>query len=255
MFALISLFYSQLLYQMAYKKCLISFLLLVLFQSINGQFGLRLKYNNNNYEEWQTAVGHRFGQDKKLFSPGFEAGIDYWFRLKKRRIEFLPEVSYKMALTNYGTSELDKLSLSGINFNFHTQIYALDLEGDCNCPTFSKQGPSINKGLFFHFTPGLGYFAAKASVNGDPPTEFKDKASGLVFRAGIGAGMDIGLSDLITVTPVISYYFHSGMTWEKLDARPNDLEIYYPDSTVNPSQLQFTLRFGFRPDYSRGRRR
>lgn len=221
---------------------------------MSGQIGVRLKVNKTNFAEWQTALENSFGVDKKLFSPGFEAGLDYWFRLKKKRIEFLPEVSYAMANTRYDSPAFDKVRYSAINFNFHTQVYALDLEGDCDCPTFSKQGPSINKGLFFHFTPGLSYFTAKAPPLVERP-EFVDKVSGISFRAGIGVGLDLGISDLITVTPMVSYYFSSAQKWDKLNTISGTAEVIYLDSSVNPSQLQFTLRFGFRPDYTKGRRR
>lgn len=226
----------------------------IMAQAMSGQVGLRLKVNRSNFSEWQSAVQSSFGADKKLFSTGYEAGVDYWFRLKKKRIEFLPEVSFAAARTKYDVPSLDRLDYTSVNFYFHTQIYALDLEGDCNCPTFSKQGPSINKGLFFHFTPGISYYNAKAEQSAERP-EFVDKASGIAIRAGIGAGIDIGISDLLTVTPIVSYYFSSAQKWDKLNALSGTAGVVYLDSSVNPSQLQFTLRFGFRPDYTNGRRR
>lgn len=227
------------------------FITILLFSlAASGQFGLRMKYNSNNFSDWENALENRFDTEGKLYSPGYEVGLDYWFKLKKRRIEFMPEVSYAFAATKYNNAQLLDTKFTSFNFNFHTQIYALDLEGDCNCPTFSKQGPSINKGLFFHFTPGVSYYNATTTSQQliDPALE---DANGVAFKAGIGMGMDIGLSDLLTITPIISYYFNMGMNWENLAVTGTQLT----DVSASPRQLQFTLRLGFRPDYGRGRRR
>ena len=124
------------------------------------------------------------------------------------------------------------------------------MEGDCNCPTFSKQGPSINKGLFFHFTPGLGYLTTHS--NPSTGTELKsDEVMSLVLRAGIGIGLDTGINDLITITPIVSYYFHSGAAWDNMPTSANTAV----NDTANPKTTQFSIRAGFRPDYTKGRRR
>ena len=54
-----------------------------------GQFGMRLKYNSNDYVNFENAINKEFKSDVKLFNSGYEAGVDYWFRLKKKRVEFL----------------------------------------------------------------------------------------------------------------------------------------------------------------------
>jgi hypothetical protein len=226
-----------------------SFALIVLiicftFSKSSGQFGVRLKYNNNKYKNWENVINERYTTSQKLLSPGYELGVDYWFRLKKKRIEFMPEIFYGQSNTSYTDAELLKdIKATSIGFNFHTQIYALDLEGDCDCPTFSKGGSGIDKGLFFHFTPGLLYHTS--TVEFDPISSIAfNPIKHLVFRAGVGVGVDFGVSDFLTVTPIVSYYFNSLMDWEE-----------FLQSSANLSQLQFTLRLGFRQDYGRGRRR
>lgn len=221
--------------------------------NVLAQFGIRLKYNSNSFKNWQNTLVQRFSIEEKLFSNGFEAGLDYWFRLKKRRIEFMPEVSYAQSATAFNNPTIDRFNIKIFSFSFHSQIYALDLEGDCDCPTFSKQGPSLNKGLFFHFTPGIGYFNAKGTpqaILSSLPLP-NGTADGLIFKAGAGIGLDIGISDLFTVTPIISYYFHSTMNWEQLAVKEN----LPANSKNNLGLLQFTLRLGFRPDYPSNRKR
>jgi len=209
-----------------------------------AQFGVRLKYNSNNYKNWENVINQRYNTKNTLLSSGYETGVDYWFRLEKKRIEFMPELFYSQSTTTFNGAEiLDKMNATAIGFNFHTQIYALDLGNDCNCPTFSKSGSGIDKGLFFHFTPGLMYHTTTPTF--DPFISMSvEPYKKLIFHAGVGAGIDFGVNDLLTITPMISYYFSSAMNWES-----------YLQSSTNLSQLQFTLRLGFRPDYGRGRRR
>lgn len=219
------------------------FNLLIIYSAVSAQFGLRAKYNSAEYNDWDQSLKKILHTDKNMLSSGLELGVDYWFKLKKRRIEFMPELSYSSAKTSYNLVELEKISLSALHFNFNTHIYALDLEGDCNCPTFSKQGTTINKGLFFHFTPGISYnnLSTKTAINSTHKQNF------ISFKAGIGLGLDVGVSDLLTFTPIISYYFSSTATNDWFSATGVD---------TNPKLLQASLRIGFRPDYGRsGRRR
>lgn len=217
---------------------------------VYSQFGIRLKYNSNDYVNFENAINKEFKSDVKLFNSGYEAGIDYWFRLKKKRVEFMPELSYSYASSNIKATEgLTKMHMTSYNFNFHTHIYALDMEGDCDCPTFSKQGASFNKGLFFHFTPGIGYYTADATTSDNSSINYQDD-NALTFHAGIGIGLDLGISDLLTITPILSYYFNSKMTWEGIPTR-NELATL----SDNLKTIQLTIRMGFRPDYNNGRRR
>lgn len=212
--------------------------------AVFAQFGVRIKYNSNNYKNWQNSLENKYSTDTKMLSPGYELGVDYWFRLKKKRIEFMPELYYSTAKTSYSNAALlQNMEATTFGFNFHAQIYALDLEGDCDCPTFSKGGSGIDKGLFFHFTPGIFRHTTRATF--DPISSFAvNPVNHIGFKAGVGVGIDFGISDFLTLTPIVSYYFNSAMAWDE-----------FLQSKVNLSQLQFTMRLGFRPDYSRKRRR
>lgn len=234
------------------RVCLLAFLLYLGFLPFSSaQFGLRAKYNNQSFSAWDNSIFNANSNENQIFDTGYEVGLDYWFRLKKRRVEFMPEIAYSTSKSTLnGLHNIDNITLTGYYFNFNTHIYALDMEGDCDCPTFSKQGPSINKGLFFHFTPGLGYVTSNTkSINN--ATVQSDDVNSIIFRAGIGIGLDIGINDLITITPIVSYYFHSGIPWENIPTA----EATLVNATANPKNLQFTLRVGFRPDYTKGKRR
>ncbi len=58
-----------------------------------GQFGLRVKYNSTKYNEWAQDLEDKTNFSEKLLPTGYEIGVDYGFRLKKRRIEVMPELA------------------------------------------------------------------------------------------------------------------------------------------------------------------
>ncbi len=246
-------FYNQILFRMKHPlKYLLLIGILFIGLQVSAQFGVRLKYNSSDFPNFDKNFNIFPDNNTNVFGSGVEGGVDYWFKLKKRRIEFMPELAFSYASTSFKSQGLglEKINLTGYHFNFHTNIYALDLEDDCNCPTFSKQGASFNKGLFFHFTPGLGYYTTKSTFDGQGT--FENEIKDLVFRAGVGIGLDLGVSDLLTLTPILSYYFHSKMNWTD---PPNGWIYEFPHIVSdNQKLLQLTLRLGFRPDYTSGRR-
>ena len=116
-----------------------------------------------------------------------ELTLYYWFRLPKQRVEFQPSVYYAHDLgeTVANTSE--------VGFQFKTNIYVFDLGTDCHCPTFGKQGPQLQKGFFVQLSPGV--------ANG----RYLGQDRRTVATLGAGVGLDIGISNLVTITPLLAY--------------------------------------------------
>ncbi len=237
------------------KKAIPVIIFCFIFTSVFSQFGARAKYNLNTFSGFDQYIDdHTTGSNDKIFSSSIGFGLDYWFRLKNYRIEFLPEAHMGLKTSSTFNSQGTITNLSYFGFNFNTQIYLFDLEGDCDCPTFSKQGPSLKKGFFFNVSPGL-LLTNKDIANEllDPPIS----SSHLNFKIGLGVGYDIGISDLFTITPMVSYNLTPGMLFNDLRnigfVSPSSPSVI--ESSMN--QLEFQLRFGFRPDYvkSYGRRR
>lgn len=206
--------------------------------SASGQFGLRLKTHSNKLRNINAELAAAHSTNTTLYHREFEAGIDYWFRLTKSRIEFTPELS--VGYSSQSISELPDFESTLWKYNvlLNIQIYALDLEGDCNCPTFSKQGATINKGLFFQLVPKLTYNNEKLLAN-----QNSTSLNHWTYGVGIGMGLDIGISDLLTVSPIVTYFINSSFN-----------SLWVPGVDDNPSQVQFAIRFGFRPDYAHRRR-
>jgi len=170
-------------------KILVTLFLLGAF-SINSlaQVALSARYLSNSSEARDEYTAAESG-----FDSGFEVGIGYWFRLKNKRMEFTPELSY--AQMNGSTYSNTSLAL-----NANILIYPLDFHSDCDaCPTFSKDGGLIKKGFYWIISPGVWQF------DSENPVLPLEKQSSLTYRLGVGAGLDFGVTNLLTVSPFAMY--------------------------------------------------
>lgn len=186
-----------------------------------GQFGVNLRFLTT---------------EPVLSAPqdGIHAGVEYHFRLKSNRVEFHPELGYRRSFTNANFPGIT----SAIDFDFNTSIYPFDFEGDCNCPTFSKQGTLIKKGFFFEIQPGVSQQTVSI-----PPLEEED-IQHLIFKFGVAAGLDVGISDHFTVTPYIAgTRFFTGPFEEELGEGANHI-VFSPG-----------IRFSYSVDEKKRRRR
>ena len=172
---------------------------------------------------------------------GWQAGIDYWFRLKNVRVEFLPTLA--LSRQTYTLNSLAAESqVSGLHLFVNTNLYLFDFKGDCDCPTWSKEGPTLEKGFFLQLSPGVSYF----DFNLDDISEVAS-TSALAVSIGAGVGFDIGLSDLLTLTPQASARYYPSVEWEGLtQTGATDLTGVQDDSPLWHYNLG--LRLGIRLD-------
>lgn len=226
---------------------------LLFFSSlVLGQIGISAKYLNSNTRDWKNVITNTTGSENFL-DTGLEFGINYWFRLKNHRIEFLPEIVYsKRSQDDFALSQsYFSAKMNSIGINTNIQIYPLDFSNDCNCPTFSKDGNLISKGFYWLISPGLAQTSKemvvlRSDVTG-VSTETIKSDNNIVAHIGLGAGLDIGIADLFTISPFAIYDFSFGHKWEELG-----------NIKTSITSLNFGLRLMFRPDYvkqNRGLRR
>lgn len=164
---------------------LLAFSLLTL--SLSAQFGAASYYNLN-----QTRTNTVLPEEVLNFGEldnGTEFAAHYWFRLQNKRIEFLPTLYYAAA-----ESPVTGESFSEYGFQFKSNFYLFDFGGDCDCPTFGKQGPALQKGFFLQLSPGYARYAFT-------PFSGAEREGRGGFTLGGGVGLDIGISNLITLTP------------------------------------------------------
>lgn len=237
------------------KHLILSLLFSGLSLSAIGQFGLSIKQNFNDLPYWDNRATAALRTDVNMFPSGQEIGLDYWFRLKNARIEFLPQLAYSRSRTNVLNDVfVQGYSLDQGHLNFNTNIYFLDLKDDCDCPVFSKQGNFLTKGLFLQISPGLVYSFEK--INFVPSTSPSVNDNDLSYKIGAAIGIDIGITDFFTITPMAGINYYPSINWENFDLLHYDAVI--AGTTPNKTsmrQIQFGIRVGFRPDYKTGMRR
>ncbi|GJM31379.1 MAG: hypothetical protein DHS20C18_03800 [Saprospiraceae bacterium] len=173
---------------------------------LNAQIGFNGTYFMPQAETLSTVNGTDEGFELQANGPAF--GINYWFRLKNKRIEFLPELNYSLSKQNLEAQDFDA-KIQFFNFYFNTRIYFLDFGGDCDCPTFSKEGPTLEKGLFLQLSPGYSYFKQEYQFGEETPED----ADGSSFSLGAGLGFDLGINDFVTITPMGGLRYLPGYTW------------------------------------------
>lgn len=226
------------------RLLLIAFVLLFSYSS-KAQFGAGLSYDLERAPQWDLLD---MGSDSIDRSEQFASfSVYYWFRLKNRRIEFLPEIAYRR---NFGSIEPDRLlgQTHSIDINFNSDFYVFDLASDCNCPTFSKDGDILKRGFFVEVSPGLSFrqYEIKPSESNENP-EATDRITDVLAKVAVGIGLDIGVNDLLTITPTIKNEWHFGADWVNFASRTPQFDLKTGRSDL--SYLRFGLRLTFRPDY------
>jgi hypothetical protein len=235
-----------------FQLTIIFFALVFIGQSVYGQIGIRTKYLKNGIDDDQTNFISKVGSIDDALSTGYGLGIDFWIRLKTKRVEFLPELGINYSQTSFET-EITQYSLdyNYLYFNLNTRIYPMDFEGDCDCPTFSNQSTLIKKGFYFELSPGVGYYTSHydsslptvSNPEGETNTATVDAFS---YKIGVAVGLDIGLSNLLTINPYAMYNYHFGREY---DIPVGKLSTLIDSNSGNiMSQLELGLRFAIRFD-------
>ena len=186
---------------------------------LSAQIGINAGYKNMSADKWSV-----FFEGEDFLDNGFKVGIDYWFRLKKRRVEFTPEISfsqYKSMINHFSEEQEQEFKAQFYSFHFNTNFYFLNFEEDCNCPTFGKDGTILDKGFFVQIAPVVSYIRESYKAT----TEVNE--SSFAFGIGGGLGLDIGINKATTITPYLNYTYYPEVKWDGLatlasDGRPQN---------------------------------
>jgi hypothetical protein len=193
---------------MNFFKTPILFLLFFIPFTSNAQIGISAGGTLNRAEGW---VITDLNNNLKNNLPGNSLflSLTYEFSIQKYRIAIVPEVGG--ALFKNEIADLGTFTNKTFRFQLNTHIYFLDFRGDCDCPTFSKKGSPLKKGLFLNVAPGISYFANTVNPLTSPTTDYFIKPN-----IGTGLGYDIGLTKNITLTTFTNAYFFPRLTWPGL---------------------------------------
>ena len=223
-----------------FKKIFLILLLIIPFTS-KAQIGIAAGGTLNRAKGW---IITDLNNNMKYDLPGNSLffNLNYEFSIQNYRIAFVPEIGG--ALFENDIIDLGTFINKTIRFQLNTHIYFLDFKGDCDCPTFSKKGNPLKKGLFLNISPGISYFANTVETLTSNTTDNLIKPN-----IGAGLGYDIGVNKNITLTTFANAYFFSGLTWPGLS---NLLAIpstgnKTANGVTNLSQIQagITLRYHF----------
>lgn len=217
-------------------------ILSMLLAPAQAQFGINGAYARANAGDWEQLVAAEWGDGPSFYQNGWKAGVDYWFRLKKVRLEFLPEVGYGRWEAQ---KEAETFETSTIYFQLNANLYPFNFLDDCDCPTFSKQDPFLKKSFFLQLSPSVQRMTHRYAPVNNEIYEVADWAYGL----GLGAGVDLGVSDLLTLTPFVRYSVLWQVEWEEFRALPlfeQQTPEPSPDVPTDWSQLEVGLRLGVR---------
>ena len=179
-----------------------------------SQIGTHFKYVIGQSDQMDA---YRLSQD------GVYLAVEFGFRFKPRRIEFHPALGYRRTFYNDTQDPFATGAKHGymdaLDFDFHTDLDLFDFEGDCDCPTWSKEGEFFKKGFFLEVSPGLSFQGlTRTFYYSDPGSpDVPVTSTNLLWKFSLGAGIDIGISEHITITPILSWTMLSKAEWAGLD--------------------------------------
>lgn len=206
-----------------------------------AQVGLNGRYVLNDADTW--FIPNVDGQTQlDLLETGYAVGIDYWFRLENVRVEFLPELNYAQFTNTLERQNIDT-EVNMYSLLFNTNIYFLDMSGDCTCPTFYQEGPTLQKGLHLQISPGLHYFDGSVTT-----PDNASSSNTFTYSIGAGLGFDLGFSKYLTITPIAGVRYFPGLRWEALsDVFPAEGPVFVEEESSifqYSAGVRIGLRFG-----------
>lgn len=174
-----------------------------------GQPGFSLSYRTFESDEWKAFLPSN-GMQNYAAGDGFQASLGYLFPLSQVNLKTGPELSFGHYERLYGEPARSRHETYSLNWT--SVAYPFDIQGKCDCPTFSKPGNTFSKGLFLQFSPGAWY---RRSTYSDGAAN-SDSSQGLTWLAGGGLGLDIGIQENLTFSPFL-LYFHG---WDSRGGLP-----------------------------------
>lgn len=236
----------KMLFQRNLKPSLLLFFSFFYLQTYS-QVGVTLSRYTQDMPDWEAVV-FQSATNQDFLKNGYSVGVDYWMKpLKNYRLELYPELVVSTSHQKiFRDLQEDHIHFSSAGLNLNMNLYLFNFYSDCDCPTFSKQESFIEKGFFIQISPGYHYFRGTYEVSEGEEVR-KNTMNDFVPKFGLGAGLDIGISDFITLTPTIKYDRYFKADWTQLNyAVLNDPLINTIPDVSNINRLTYGLHIGIR---------
>ena len=206
------------------KLILTPILALFLIGCLSAQIGIFASISNPRANKWDALIEQNGGE---FLKSSYNVGINHSIPIPNFGMRILPELNYatyeaEWNDTNNTSSTPINLELSVFTFLINSNIYLFNLEGDCDCPTWGKDGNFFEKGFHLEVGPGLSYFK-HVGERGNPDSGDELSNTNVRLVVNVGLGLDIGLTKKITVTPFARMRWNSPSEWENLESIVNDL--------------------------------
>ena len=216
---------------------------------LSAQFGLHATYQKNTQDSDFSGVDFPIS--------GLAFGADYTFRLAQNRIEFFPELNYSSLKTSNANADngLATVNLEdkAFAFYFNTNIYIFDFAGDCDCPVFSKDGNFLKKGFFLQISPGVSYHNYDY-IESDGLLEVRTvNDDDFSYSLAGGVGIDIGVSEHLTITPYFRARYHFDT---EIEGYTGDVLLSEKTDNFPMWQMNAGVRIGFQltDEFTRNKR-
>jgi hypothetical protein len=197
-----------------------------------AQLGVSIGYGWGNAPDWQMDLLTPPGE-------GVLLGLEYALPIKQLRMELVPG----LALSRLSTPEILGINTTSTGYSAHLlwRIYPFDLQGDCNCPTFSRQGNLLQKGIWLAALGGVT--AMDNRINFDLLQGVSVRRT-LNVLVGVQAGIDLGLSERLTLSPFLGYNYLPDVAWPELSTLlAPELLVTAPAVESAVSTIQLGVRF------------
>ena len=202
-------------------------LLLIAEAGSQVQFGLRIGSQYMQAEEWKNVLARNYELPGiQPFQPGYNLGLDLRFPLRKRSIELSPELSFSGYVARIplndedfvGPPVTDIYKIKFYTFQLHGDFYLLDFRRSESGTTYSRPGHWFKKGLFIRGSLGFNWII-QSNLNdlfGGTDNFFFDPNSKVLVNPnwGIGIGLDYGVNDFLTITPLVQGTFFGQVRWK-----------------------------------------
>jgi len=192
----------------------ILFIFISFLSAVNSQYDFSVHYNKQIFTDWNSVIEASYANESDIFQNAIGFGAGYRYFPHQTRIGYVPEIGISYAKNEksalFQQEGLTKYILLQAYLSLSIQIFPLDLEGDCNCPTFGKQNDFFKKAFFLKFIPGLAYQNLQLeNINANSVNH------NFVYSFGFGTGINLALSQKLSIAPEVSYHFIYSENWNE----------------------------------------